>query len=121
VSRSTERWPRSVYGSGQDADPRFSLANERTCLAWIRTSLALLAVAVAVEAFELPIAPSARVGLAVLLTVMSLLCAGYAWVHWTQTERAMRHHGPMPAPLVLPLAIGVVAATIFVLLGIALR
>jgi len=29
---------------GGDADPRYSLANERTFLAWIRTSLGMLAV-----------------------------------------------------------------------------
>ncbi len=40
---------------GEEPDPRFTLANERTFLAWIRTSLALLAGGVAVEAFmDLP-------------------------------------------------------------------
>ena len=38
-----ERWPRWVYGGGAEPDPRFSFANERTFLAWIRTALALLA------------------------------------------------------------------------------
>ena len=37
------RWPSSVYAHGHDPDPRFSLANERTFLAWIRTALALVA------------------------------------------------------------------------------
>ena len=35
------RRPRSVYGGGEEPDPRFSLANERTALAWMRTALAL--------------------------------------------------------------------------------
>src|ERR1043165_2701247 len=35
------------FQEGQDPDYRFTLANERTFLAWIRTSLALLAAAVA--------------------------------------------------------------------------
>ena len=47
---TSPRWPRSVYGTGSEPDPRFSLANERTFLAWVRTSLALLAVAAAVDA-----------------------------------------------------------------------
>ncbi len=40
------RWPRRVYGVGVEPDPRFTFTNERTLLAWIRTSLALLATAV---------------------------------------------------------------------------
>lgn len=45
------RFPASVYRVGDEPDPRFSLANERTFLAWIRTSLGLTAGAVAMEAF----------------------------------------------------------------------
>ena len=51
------RFPRRVYGVGTEPDARFSLANERTFLAWIRTALALIAAGVALEAFVLPIAP----------------------------------------------------------------
>lgn len=46
-----KRWPTSLYEIGEEPDPRFSFANERTFLAWIRTALALLAAAVAVDAF----------------------------------------------------------------------
>ena len=34
---SDQRKPASVYGQGDEPDPRFSLANERTALAWQRT------------------------------------------------------------------------------------
>jgi putative membrane protein len=34
--------------SGHDPDPRLTLANERTLLAWTRTALALAAVGLAV-------------------------------------------------------------------------
>ena len=44
------RWPRAVYGVGTEPDPRFSFANERTFLAWIRTSLGFLAAGVAIAA-----------------------------------------------------------------------
>src|SRR5690606_10629661 len=37
------RFPRTVYGEGEEPDPRFSLANERTFLAWLRTALAMYA------------------------------------------------------------------------------
>ena len=40
---------RRVLGPGVEPDPRFSLANERTFLAWIRTGLALIAGGVAIR------------------------------------------------------------------------
>jgi inner membrane protein YidH len=57
------RWAERVLGPdpetvGQDVDPRFSLANERTFLAWIRTALALISIGLAVTQllplFDLP-------------------------------------------------------------------
>ena len=44
------RWPARVYGVGTEPDPRFTLANERTFLAWLRTSLALMAAGVGIAA-----------------------------------------------------------------------
>ena len=41
------RRPRSVYGVGTEPDPRFSMANERTALAWVRTGLAFIAGGIA--------------------------------------------------------------------------
>ena len=43
------RFPAFVYRDGQEPDPRFSLANERTFLAWIRTALALAAAAIGLD------------------------------------------------------------------------
>jgi putative membrane protein len=54
-----KRFPASVFRAGSEPDARFSLANERTFLAWIRTGLALLAGGVALEALGLGIAPLA--------------------------------------------------------------
>ena len=48
------RFPKSVYKLGTEPDPRFSLANERTFLAWLRTSLAFIAAGVALEAVGFP-------------------------------------------------------------------
>ena len=48
-----ERWPRWVYGGGTEPDARFTFANERTFLAWIRTALALLAGGVALDSIPL--------------------------------------------------------------------
>jgi putative membrane protein len=76
---------------GQDPDYRFSLANERTFLAWIRTALALLAGGVAavqlVPAFKLP---GGRLILGVTLVVLSIMVAGGSYHRWTANERAMR-------------------------------
>lgn len=45
---SEDRRPRGVYGVGEEPDPRFSLANERTSLAWMRTGLGLVGGGVAI-------------------------------------------------------------------------
>lgn len=107
---SSPRWPSSVYGSGREPDPRFSLANERTFLAWIRTSLALLAMAAAVDALPLRIDERAQAAIAAVLALTGLAAAGHAWRGWVRTERAMRLDLPMPGN----------AAGIVVVVGVAL-
>src|SRR3954470_20484811 len=61
-SPDAPRWPRWVYGVGTRPDHRFSLANERTFLAWVRTSLAMLAGGVALDAVDLNGSPSPPTG-----------------------------------------------------------
>jgi putative membrane protein len=90
------RRPRWVYAVGQEPDHRFSLANERTFLAWIRTSLGLIGGGVAVEAFGVA-SPSVRAVLAALLVSLGGLSGAAASVRWARIERALREHGPMPA------------------------
>jgi putative membrane protein len=105
---------------GQEPDYRFSLANERTFLAWIRTALALLAGGVLLEQFATNMEPRiAVVALAVALaTVAAALSAG-AYARWRANEIAMRHSQPLPANRVIPLlsmALLLVAAAIALLL-----
>jgi putative membrane protein len=92
---------------GTEPDPRFTLANERTFLAWIRTSLALQAGGVAIEAFtgDLFLEP-VRKGLAVLLLLLGMLLSGGAAVRWIRVERSMRNKTPLPLPLIVPLLAG---------------
>jgi putative membrane protein len=100
---------------GTEPDPRFTLANERTFLAWIRTSLALLASGIAIEAFaaDLFLEP-VRKGLAVLLLLLGMMLSAGSTVRWLRVERSMRNKSPLPLPLIVPLlaAAGALAAAI---------
>ena len=105
------RWPGYVYGSGDEPDYRYSLANERTMLAWLRTGLALLAGGIAVDTIDLSMPTWVQGLLAGLLVVLALLCCAGAWVGWARNERAIRNRQPLPAPyLGLLVAMGVLVA-----------
>lgn len=111
------RWPQWVYGSGEEPDYRFTFANERTFLAWIRTALALLAGGVALDAIPLPITKWLQEGLAVLLVVLALVCALTSWIRWARAEQAMRRSAPLPASRLSALLTGsVVLAALVILL-----
>ena len=112
------RFPRSVFGQGTEPDPRFSLANERTFLAWIRTSLALIAAGVAIEALELPIQPTLRIASSVLFIALGLLAAIQSWVGWARTERALRSERALPGPtLGAIVALGLCIAVVLISVG----
>jgi putative membrane protein len=71
----TIRQPRWVYDAGDEPDPRFTLANERTFLAWVRTALAMFAGGVALHALAVPKDGVLRGLLVVLLIgIGSLVC-----------------------------------------------
>jgi putative membrane protein len=91
-----------------EPDYRFTLANERTFLAWQRTALGLLAAAVAVVQLvpELSIA-GARHILGIILGLLALLTAGMGILRWQQVDRAMRRDLPLPRhPTPIYLGIG---------------
>jgi len=116
------RFPRRVYGRGTEPDGRFSLANERTFLAWVRTALALLAGGVALEALDLPVEPHLRLTASVLLIGLGIAAPAQAWFGWARAERALRERRPLPAPAFSgPLAAGVALAGVLVLVGLLLR
>lgn len=98
------RLSRSLLGGGTEPDPRFTLANERTFLAWIRTALAFLAGGIAVEAFTGEVfSPALRSTVAVALLLLALLVSGSACVRWLKVERAMRRRRPLPVPMLVPI------------------
>ncbi|GAB3684835.1 YidH family protein [Saccharopolyspora tripterygii] len=100
----SSRWPRRLYQDGEEPDPRFTLANERTFLAWIRTALALMAGGVGVEALNAVAAEPSdlRVVLAIALLLAGVLCSATAFTRWVATERALRRGQPLPAPRLAP-------------------
>lgn len=116
-----QRWPRSVYGSGVEPDPRFSLANERTFLAWIRTTLALLAGAAAVHALDLNVSATIERIASTMLAMAGLICAVNAWRGWAATERALRQGRPMPSNSVGIVIVAIIAAASIVMIIIGAR
>ena len=105
------RFPDSVYRHGTEPDARFSLANERTFLAWIRTGLALMAAGVALEALALPVERHLRAFSALVLVAAGIAAAVQAWLGWAGNERAMREAAPLPSTaLRLAIVIAVVVA-----------
>lgn len=109
------RWPRSVYEVGGEPDPRFTFANERTFLAWIRTALALLAAGIALEALEIPEQDGLRLVLVLALALLGALSSTLAFVRWAGAERALRESKPLPSPTLAPiLAFGLAVTAIVV-------
>ncbi|GAA1726063.1 YidH family protein [Brachybacterium phenoliresistens] len=90
------RFPGTVYRDGDEPDPRFSLANERTFLAWLRTALALYAGAFALEALALPEALGWRAAAAGVFVVLGTVASLQAWWGWAATERSLRRDTPLP-------------------------
>ena len=96
---------------GRTPDYRFSLANERTFLAWIRTGLALIAGGLACAQFlpPLPIRHLREV-IAIALLVLGAVVALRAVDHWARTERAMRLGQELPGskfPAILAIIVAV--------------
>ena len=94
---TSERWPAYVYGEGEEPDYRFSLANERTLLAWLRTTLALLAAGVAVDVVDIGVPDPMTRALAAMLLTLGVLCPLLAFARWAMAERAMRREEPLPS------------------------
>ncbi|SDU43803.1 YidH family protein [Jiangella alkaliphila] len=112
---TSRRWPRSVYEAGSEPDPRFTFANERTFLAWIRTALALLAAGIALEALEIPDHSALRLVLVVVLSLLGATCSVMAFFRWAGAERALRESRPLPSPALAPvLAFGLAVAAIVI-------
>jgi putative membrane protein len=104
---------------GDTVDYRFTLANERTFLAWVRTALALLAGAVAVlHLLPLGWADGPRTVVGLTLAVLAAVITVYAPMRWYRVQRIMRDGGTLKMsvlPLLTTFAVGLVC--LVVLLG----
>ena len=103
---------RSLRDVGEDPDPRFTFANERTFLAWNRTALALIGGGLA--AGQLLDFDSEAVRLLVALppVVLGGVLAVTSYRRWEANERAMRLGEPLPVigpPRFVPPAIALLA------------
>ncbi len=115
-------WVTRLRAEGAEPDPRFSFANERTFLAWIRTALAVMAAGIALEAFgpELQIA-WLRPALASLLIGIGVLLAAGSFRRWLNAEQALRTSRPLPVPKLAPvLAYGVALVAVIAMVGVLL-
>lgn len=86
---------RRLEQTGSDPDPRFTFANERTFLAWNRTALALIAAGLAAAQFLHFNLHGLRLIIAVPLIVLGAVLALASYLHWEDSERAMRLRRPL--------------------------
>ena len=99
---------------GSEPDYRFTLANERTFLAWIRTALAILAGAMVMQQIVRHELRWVVVMFTCFLSLLAALLSVGAYRQWRQYQDAMRLTKPLPPSKLVPLL--AVCAT---LLGIA--
>jgi putative membrane protein len=107
----------------QPLDPRFTLANERTFLAWVRTALALVVAGLAVTQLFGPfsVAGGRRI-IGLPLIALGAVVSFWCFRRWQVIERAMILGRAVPVtrlPLVVAGVVGVVAVVgvVFVLVG----
>jgi len=103
----------STDDDGTEPDARYTFANERTFLAWSRTSLALIVGGLAIAQL-LPPFPGIPWGRHVIGTPLILLGGAVSvisYLEWKASQRALRHGEPLPRsrlPQILAIAITVI-------------
>ena len=107
-------------GDQREPDYRFSLANERTLLAWVRTALALDAAGLGVIRFAPELGwPGSPEVIGGVLVLLGAITAWSGYRRFLATDRAIRAGQPLPsaaAPRVLAAALAVISGAVLVLL-----
>ncbi len=128
---NSPRWAKDHLSDGVDPDARFSLANERTFLAWIRTALGMIALGIGIATFVSSHVSATdgknatyymSVLIAIALVLLGGLVSGMSWLRWLRVEQSMRAQQGIPAPRLAPLlAIGISAIAVLAVVAVALR
>jgi putative membrane protein len=98
-----------------EPDPRYSLANERTFLAWLRTALAFVVAGLAAVTVDAHLRHSAL--LTLVATLGCLVGAGgavAAYIRWRQAEESLRTGQPLGQPVA-----GLAMVAVLVILAVA--
>jgi putative membrane protein len=109
--------------SDQQPDVRFSYANERTFLAWIRTSLGLVTAGLAITQLLPPFDfPGGRRLIGLPLIALGVVIAVLSLHNWQQNEKAMRLGQPLPGSILprvsaVVVSIVAIAGLVLVLVG----
>jgi putative membrane protein len=104
---------------GHDPDARYTLANERTYLAWNRTALALIGAGLAAGQLLDFDSRTARLLVALPPIVLGLVLALMSYRRWQANEQAMRLDQPLPgagSPWLLSVGIALVGVIVLVVL-----
>jgi putative membrane protein len=114
ATSSSDEAKDQVEAASAEPDVRFTLANERTFLAWSRTALALIAAGLAIAQLlpPFPHVPWGRTVIATPLILLGAALSGLSYVEWRRNQHAMRLGAPLPPtqlPKVLALTVGVIA------------
>jgi len=113
--------------AGTEPDARFTLANERTFLAWNRTALALVVAGLGIIQLlpPFPGVPLGRHLLGIPLIILGAAVSVTAYWDWRRTQAALRRREPLPRavlPVVLAAAItGIAVLSAVVVLISAVR
>ena len=106
---------------GDAPDYRFSLANERTFLAWIRTALGFLAAGVGLDQLAPEFTtPLLRESLSLLLCLFAGVLALDGYLRWLNNEKAMRLKQDMPYTGMLKLISVVMALVALAMIALVL-
>ena len=129
ATSSHDEHQESKPGEPGDAEPdvRFTLANERTFLAWNRTALALVVAGLGIVQLlpPFPGVPWGRHALGVPLIVLGAIVSVTAYLEWRRTQTALRRSEPIPQSVLPKILVGtitgVAALSAVVLLVSAVR
>lgn len=117
MDESRPRRPLWVYQAGSEPDPRFSLANERTLLSWIRTATGFAAGGGGSLLVRDLVGRELALFLSVSAFSLSLSIVVGAVSRWAVTERALRLDRALPSPTMAFLVGGAVIAGALVGIG----